>query len=44
MKKSLLTETRNETSHPECAGGRGLVVDHRLACLDFVPSREATGG
>jgi hypothetical protein len=44
MKRILLTGTTNETSHPECAGGRGLVVDDRLACLDFVSSREATGG
>jgi hypothetical protein len=44
MKRILLTWTRNETSLPECAGGCRLVVDDRLAGVDFVPSREATGG
>src|SRR5262245_22895190 len=44
MKGTLLTGTTNETSPPECAGGRGLAVDDRVACLDFIPSREATGG
>jgi hypothetical protein len=44
MKRSFLTGITNETSFPECAGDRGLVVDNCLACLDFVSSSEATGG
>jgi hypothetical protein len=44
LKRTLLTGTINETSLPECAGDRGLAVDDRLDYLDFVPTREATGG
>jgi hypothetical protein len=42
MQTNLIAGITNETSTPECAGGRGLIIDRGIACLDFASSREAT--
>jgi hypothetical protein len=42
MQTTFIAGTTNETSPPEYAGGRGLIADDGVACLDFVSSREAT--
>jgi hypothetical protein len=44
MNSIFLTGITNETSLEECGGGRRLVADDCLACLDFLAPGEATGG